>query len=476
MAGTVTEMGSAHEPEVGPEDPEEAMGATRELARLLTECSGCATPEVERRMQMLLLDQLGCQLAGTSLPWSQQIAHVLASISAPGPATVVGGIHRLAPDAAAFVNSSLGHSNESDDTHLKSPTHPGAVVIPAALAVAEATGATGAELLHALVHGYEVMLRVSSSVSPHLIARGHHPPVGVGPFGAAAAAGTLAGLDRPAMLDALAISASFSAGIQEYTQTGGSVKRLHCAIPSQAGVRAVLFAQAGVTGPPTALEGERGFAKVFAGEFDVERLTSGFGTEFLTMDTAFKTYSCCYLIHPALDALREFQAAGLRAEDVESIEVLTHLASLVHHVGTIVEPTDILAAQFSMSFSLAQMLLRGDCGYWDYYNADLTDPATLGLARRIVTRVGEPDTDRFNTELDVRVTLRDGRTMTKTVRHARGEPEVPLSDADVQDKFRKMTAPVLGLGGVDDVIDIVDRLPGLDSVSELTARLAGDGG
>lgn len=459
---------TAQEPGVRP-------GATQELARLLTECTGCATPEVSRRMQMLLLDQLGCQIAGTTLPWSRQIARVMTSISAPGRATVVGGRQGLSADAAAFVNSTLGHSNESDDTHLKSPTHPGAVVIPAALAVAEEVGASGAELLHALVHGYEVMLRVSASVSPHLIARGHHPPVGVGPFGAAAAAGTLVRLDRPTMLDALAVSASFSAGIQEYTQTGGSVKRLHCAIPAQAGVRAVLFAQAGVTGPPTALEGERGFAKVFAGEFDEERLTSGFGTEFLTMETAFKTYSCCYLIHPALDAIRDLVATeGLRAENVDSIVVLTHLTSLVHHVGTIVEPTDILAAQFSMSYSLAQMLLRGDCGYWDYYNADLADPQTLDLAHRIVTRVGEPDTDRFNTELEVRVRLTSGRTMTRTVRHARGEPEVPLTDADVQAKFRKMTSPVLGDVGVGAVIDAVDRLPGLDTVSELMEKLPRD--
>jgi 2-methylcitrate dehydratase PrpD len=466
MAGTMTAQ------VVSPEAV--APGATAELARMLTECTGCGTPEVVRRMQMLLLDQLGCQIAGSALPWSKQISRVIGSISGQGQATVVQSAQLLAPDAAAFINSTLGHSNESDDTHLKSPTHPGAVVIPAAIAVAEHTGASGAELIEALIHGYEVMLRVSASVSPHLIARGHHPPVGVGPFGAAAAAGTLMKLDYEQMLNALAVSGSFSAGIQEYTQTGGSVKRLHCAIPAQAGVRSVLLAQAGVTGPPTVLEGERGFCKVFAGEFDLDRLTSGFGTEFLTMETAFKTYSCCYLIHPALDAIRALVADGLAVEDVESIEVLTHLASLVHHVGTIVEPQDILAAQFSMSFSIALMLVEGDCGYWDFFNADLHDAGLLDLAHRVTTRVGEPDTDRFNTELEVRVTTRDGQVLTKTVRYARGEPEVPLSDAEIQDKFRKMSTPVLGAERVEEVIALVDRLPELESISELTERLVGD--
>ena len=450
------------------------VGATRELARLLVDSDRSAPAEVRRRMQMLLLDQLGCQIAGSSLPWSHQIAAVVENISGPGESTVVTSRRRLAPDAAAFINSALGHSNESDDTHLKSPTHPGAVVIPAAVAMAEQLSSTGLELQQALIHGYEVMLRVSSAVSPHLIARGHHPPVAVGPFGSAAAAGTLMNLDEPTMLNALSIGASFSAGVQEYTQTGGSVKRLHCAIPAQAGVRAALFAQAGVTGPPTALEGERGFCKVFAGEFDADRLTSGFGTEFLTMATAFKTYSCCYLIHPALDAIREFQGGGLRTDDIESIDVMTHLASLVHHVGSIVEPSDILAAQFSMGFSIGLLLEKGGCGYWDFFNADLRDPRILGISHKVTTMVGTPDSDRFNTELDVVVNLKSGKQLRKTVRQARGEPEVPLTDAEIQDKFRAMAAPVVGTERAEDIIVTVDKLEQLNSVRELTEKLTAD--
>jgi 2-methylcitrate dehydratase PrpD len=465
MAGTVTES---------MEHATTSSGATRELARLLVTSDADAPPEVQRRMQMLLLDQLGCQVAGSSLPWSRQIAEVYGALSAPGSSSVTASRRVLAADSAAFVNSALGHSNESDDTHLKSPTHPGAVVIPAAVAVAEEIGATGRELQHALLQGYEVMLRVSAAVSPHLIARGHHPPVAVGPFGSAAAVGTLRGLDEPTMLNALSVAASFSAGIQEYTQTGGSVKRLHCAIPSQAGVRAVLLAQAGVTGPPTALEGERGFCKVFAGEFDEARLTSGFGTEYLTMETALKTYSCCYLIHPALDAIRGFRAQGLRIEDIADIGVVTHLASLVHHVGTIVEPTDILAAQFSMGFSIALMLKTGGCGYWDFFNADLRDPDLLDLSHRVRTVVGDPDSNRFNTELEIIVRRKDGSQLTAKVAHARGEPEVPLTDAEIQDKFRQMAGPVLGADRVEEVIDLVDRLEELESVSELTERLGAD--
>ena len=189
--------------------------------------------EVRRRASMLVLDLIGCQIAGIQMPWSKRIHDTIAPLTAPGGASVVQYRDQLAPDGAAFINSAFAHSNESDDTHLKTPTHPGAVIIPAAMAVAESLDLDGQALLDAVIVGYEVMLRVSYSVSPHLIAQGHHPPPAVGPFGAAAAASRLMGLNVEETLNAMAIGGSHSAGLQEYTQTGGSVKRLHCAIPAR---------------------------------------------------------------------------------------------------------------------------------------------------------------------------------------------------------------------------------------------------
>jgi 2-methylcitrate dehydratase PrpD len=450
------------------------MGETVELARFSVQMPTEAVPEpVRRRAALLLLDQIGCQIAGVELPWSQRIYETIRPLSPTGAATVVRYADRLTPDAAAFLNSAFGHSNESDDTHLKSPTHPGAVVIPVAVALAEELKVPGQRLLDAIIVGYEVMLRVSYAVSPHLITRGHHPPPAVGTFGAAATAARLLGLDLDQTVNALAIAGSHSAGLLEYTQTGGSVKRLHCAIPAQAGLRSALLARNQVTGPPTVLEGRRGFTHVFSPERDLGWLTRGLGTEWVLMETALKSYSCCYLIHPALDAVQQLRAERpFAATDVTHIDVHTASAALVHHVGVITEPRDILGAQFSMGFALALMLHKGGCGFWDFFRADLADPRLRDLSRRVRVVLDEDDRSRFRTGLLVRVGLRDGTELSAEVAHARGEPERPMSDDEIRDKFLGIAGPVLGPDAktVCERIESIATEPDVGSVMRLVAR------
>lgn len=451
------------------------MNETRALAAYaVTTQPSTAGAEVLDRTRQLLLDQLGCQIAGVQMPWSASIYNVVAPLSGAGGSSVVGHPDRLAPDAAAFVNSAFGHSNESDDTHLKTPTHPGAVIIPAAVAVAEHVDASGQDLLDAIIVGYEVMLRISYSVSPYLIARGHHPPVAVGPFGVAAAASRLLGLDVEQTVNALAIAGSHAAGLQEYTQTGGSVKRLHCAIPSQAGVRAALFAQAGVTGPPTVLEGERGFCKVFAPHAHLDRLVDGLGERYVLMETAIKSYSCCHLIHAALDGLRELREQNaFKPEDIARIRVATHLQSLVAHVGVIKRPMDVLAAQFSMSFCVAMLLNGYECWWWDFERVNLQDEALLGLAERVDTVVEDVDGDSYRTGLRLTVSLMDGTQHEIYVPRAIGEPERPLTHDQLRAKFRTLSEPVVGVEGADRVQAAVWQLAEAPSVAALADAIAG---
>ena len=450
------------------------MKETAQLAEFAVEMNPADVPaDVRRRASMLVLDLIGCQIAGIQMPWSKRIHDTIAPLTAPGGASVVQYRDQLAPDGAAFINSAFAHSNESDDTHLKTPTHPGAVIIPTAMAVAESLDLGGEALLNAVIVGYEVMLRVSYSVSPHLITQGHHPPPAVGPFGAAAAASRLMGLNVGETLNALAIAGSHSAGLQEYTQTGGSVKRLHCAIPAQAGIRSALLARNGVTGPPTVLEGERGFTKVFSPERNLDWLTRGLGSEWILMETAIKGYSCCHLIHPALDSI-----VGMRTTtefdgpDVESIEVHTTSAALVAHVGVIVEPQDILGAQFSMGFSLALMLYKGGCGFWDFFNADLADPAMLDLSRRTKVILDGDDRGRFATGLVIKVKLKDGTVLEADAPHAHGEPEWPLTDGEIRDKFLNIAGPVLG-ADAKNVAESIENIAEQPQVADIARMLAG---
>ena len=449
------------------------MNETRTLAEFAVQLeSGSIPEEVRRRAAALVLDQLACQIAGVQLPWSQRIADAIRPLTAPGKSSVVMDDAKLAADGAAFLNSAFGHSNESDDTHLKSPNHPGAVIIPAVLALAEERGIGGDEALDAIIVGYEVMLRVSQAVSPHLITQGHHPPPAAGPFGVAAAVGRLLSFDADLTQQAMAIAGSYSAGLLEYTQTGGSVKRLHCAIPSQAGIRAALLAESGVTGPPTVLEGTRGFLAVFSPAYDVAWLTKDLGKLYLVLETAVKNHSCCYLIHPALDAIQELRAQyDFAPDDVDGIKVRTRSQALVHHVGAITEPEDILGAQFSMGFALGLMLVKGGCGFWDFFNADLKDPDILRIAHAADLELVDADEGAFVTGLEVEVRLKHGSVVTTSKAHARGEPEDPLTNEDIAAKFEEIAGPVLGDERTAEVIKRVLAIDDEASIGDLFALL-----
>ncbi|MGH6618561.1 MAG: MmgE/PrpD family protein, partial [Alphaproteobacteria bacterium] len=236
------------------------MHETRTLAEWVAGLRYEDIPEdVRAHARRFILDNFGCQIAGATLPWSRTYYDMMRKTRSGTHSTVAYFGDRMSPDDAAFLNSTFNHANETDDTHLKSPTHPGGIAVPAALALSEYAGSTGEQLLVAVVAAYEIQIRISWACSPHLIYKGHHPPVGVGPFGGAAAGAVLFGFDKETTLNAFGIAGSHSAGLIEYTKTGGSVKRIHSAIPAQAGVRAALFAQAGITGPHSILEGEKGF-------------------------------------------------------------------------------------------------------------------------------------------------------------------------------------------------------------------------
>ena len=434
--------------------------------------------EVRAHARRFILDNFGCQIAGATLPWSQTYYNVLRSTRSGNPSTVAYFGDKLSPDDAAFLNSTFNHANETDDTHLKSPTHPGGIAVPAALALAEYAKAGGEKLLLAVIAAYEIQIRISWACSPYLIYRGHHPPVGVGPFGAAMAGAVIMGFDAETALNALAIAGSHSAGLIEYTKTGGSVKRIHSAIPTQAGVRAALFAQAGITGPHSILEGDKGFCKVFAVDYDLTRLTERLGTHYHLLDNALKPYSCCHLIHAAFDALDSLRDKHpLAPEQVKRITVYTNSEPILSHIGSIIEPADILGAQFSLPFSMAMRLhhggrgVNGGNGFWDYPRVDLKDPKLLATARSV--RCVVPDRNEWaavDKGAGIEVETTDGRRLREIVAYSKGLPENPMSEAEVKDKFRSLVEPILPQGRTQQIIDAVDGLEAIDDVDRL-ARL-----
>lgn len=456
------------------------MNETRTLAEWAAGLRTADIPEnVKEHARRFILDNFGCQIAGATLSWSQAYHDVVRRTRSGTHSTVAYFGNKLAPDDAAFVNSAFNHANETDDTHLKSPTHPGGIAVPAALAMAEYAGANGDKLLAAVVAAYEIQIRISWACSPYLIYRGHHPPVGVGPFGAAAAGGILLGFDSATMLNALAIAGSHSAGLIEYTKTGGSVKRIHSAIPAAAGVRAALFAQVGITGPHSILEGEKGFCKVFAGDYDLNRLTDGLGSHYHLLDNALKPYSCCHLIHAAFDALDNLRdREPLAPEQVRSIKVYTNSEPILSHIGSIIEPEDILGAQFSLPFSMAMRLhhggrgVNGGNGFWDYPRVNVKDPKLVETARKVKCVVASNNEwSAVDKGAGIEVETTDGRMLREIVPYSKGLPENPMSADEVKEKFRSLVDPILPVGRPQKIIDAVDSVEKIEKIDDLVKLL-----
>ncbi|MBI4190983.1 MAG: MmgE/PrpD family protein [Betaproteobacteria bacterium] len=459
------------------------MNETRTLATWVAGLRLSDVPDnVKVHARRFILDNFGCQIAGAMLPWSQTYYDVIRKTRSGTHSTVAYFGDKFAPDDAAFLNSAFNHANETDDTHLKSPTHPGGVAVPAALAIAEYAKADGAKLLAAVIASYEIQIRISWACSPFLIYRGHHPPPGVGTFGAAAAGTLLMGFDAEKTLNAMAIAGSHSAGLIEYTKAGGSVKRIHSAIGAVGGVRAALFAEAGITGPHSILEGEKGYVKVFAGEEafrNLARLTDGLGTLWHMLDTAIKPHSANHFFHPmadALDIIRDREP--ITPEQVKSLTVYTNSEPILSHCGSITEPEDVLGAQFSTPFSLAMRLhhggrgVAGGNGFWDYPRVNVKDPQLIATARKIKCVVAKgADWLVVDKGAGLEIETTDGRRIRQVVEYSKGMPENPLSDAEVKEKFRSLVDPILPDGRPQQIIDAVENIEKIKNIDELVQLL-----
>lgn len=456
------------------------MNETRTLANWVAGLRHEPIPaSVREHAKRFILDNLGCQIAGATLPWSQSYYDVIRRTRRGSHSTVTYFGDKLSPDDAAFINSAFNHANDTDDTHLKSPTHPGSVAMPASLAMAEYTTASGEDLLVAVIAAYEIHIRISWACSPFLHYRGHHPPVACGPFGAAAASAILMGLDPEQTLNALSISGSHSAGLMEYANNGGSVKRIHSGIAAQAGVRAALFSEAGITGPHSILEGEKGFCKVFAGEYDLNRLTHGLGTRYELMDNGLKPHSCCHVIHATLDTLDKIrETQPLKPDEIKSIKVYMNSDRLQALVGTIVEPEDVLGAQFSLPFSVAMRLhhggrgVNGGNGFWDYPHIDLKDSNLRETARKVKCLVATNNewacVDKC---AGVAIETKDGRLIEDVVPFSKGLPENPMSAEEVKEKFHALVDPILPPGRPREIVDAIDNIERMESIEELVRLL-----
>jgi 2-methylcitrate dehydratase PrpD len=417
------------------------------------------------------LDVLGCGLAALALDGAPWVAAGAREVASSGPATAIGFPEGLPAGEAAMVNGTLCHALDFDDTHT-SLVHVSAAVVPAALAAAEIHGASGRELVCALVAGNETSSRLGAAGVGLFHARGFHPTGVCGAFGAAAAASRLRGLDAEQTANALGLAASMSSGLMEFLADGSKTKPLHPGWAAQAGLTAARLAAYGATGPATAIEGRRGFfgAYLHGERVDVAGQLDDLGERWETPRIGFKPYPACHANHAALDALTALVTAeGLEAGDVESIVVQTNRTGselVLEPLEDKVRPRTPYDAKFSLPYCLAELLVHGHVGVESFTEAAIADSAVLDVAARVRGEVAAfpPGSGALPARLVVRT--RDGRTLVAEQLQLRGGAELPMSADEVVAKWRANASLTLPEG---DVMALEGALLALDALPDAGA-------
>jgi 2-methylcitrate dehydratase PrpD len=439
------------------------MSATDELIAFVQSTDYSRLPgDVISQAKRCVLDLLGVAIAGSHTRMARASMRFAANQFAPGNATLVGSEVRLGEVGATWFNGICASALDLDDGHRLAMGHPGAAVIPTALAIAETTGASGAEFLEAVVVGYEVAVRVSVARVPHY--KTDHYSTGIwGPPGSVAAAGKLLGFNERMHQDALGIAISHG----PFPPAGAVVLE---------GMVKEAIGWAGVVGCSAALLAQEGFAGCEdmldrAGRYDVEQLSRDLGMEYAILKAYFKPYAACRWSHPAIDGILGLvQDHRLQTGEIEEIHVegFQQIRKLCDYA-----PATSVAAQYSIPFALALALSYGRIGPEELIEANLQDEGLVGLARKVRVSV-DPELDRlFPEKTASRVTVHTGRgSFTASVEYPRGNPENPMSDAQLAEKFLWLAADAIGEGKSRGLMQAVERLEEMDNVVHLAKLLA----
>ena len=432
---------------------------TKKIAKFASAISLESIPnEAIVRTQMFILDNVGIMLRAyydaesTPALLSGAIAQGLDN----GSSIAIGDSRGFAPPGAALINGTLAHSLDFDDTHAASSLHPSAPIVPAALAAAEMVGATGKELIPAIIAGYEIQIRLSLALNPtDHYNRGFHPTVTCGVFGAAAAAGRIFGLDAEKMALAFGIALSQSAGSMQFLVDGAWMKRYHVGHAAMCGLMAATFAREGFRGAIDAFEGKYGFFQAYAPNPDPQKAIAGLGNYWETLAIAIKPYPSCRYSHAALDALINLRTVNdFKLDEIDSV-----LIGLPETGWKIIgdpeeskhKPNSTVDGQFSMPFCAAVALMEGGLA-WDHYASHIGNKKTLQMCERIKTNVDPRAENEFPENFSgvVKVTTTKGE-FEEFVVVPKGEPDNFLNPSELRAKFDSLVSPYLPIAQVDEL-------------------------
>jgi 2-methylcitrate dehydratase PrpD len=396
---------------------------------------------VVRKTEDLLVDWFASAVAGHGARPVTSIARFASTMGpADGPSEVIVTGERTSPYLAAMANAAASHVAEQDDVHNGSVFHPATVVFPAAVAAAQALGASGKQLLAACIAGYEVGIRVGE-----FLGRSHykvfHTTGTAGTLAAAAAVGNLLGLDAQGMRHAFGSAGTQSAGLWEFLRTAADSKQLHTAHAAAAGLMSAYLAQDGFTGADRILDGPQGMAAGMSSDADAARLTDGLGTRWATAETSFKYHASCRHTHPAADALAQvMREHRLQPEDLARVVTHVHQGA-IDVLGPVVDPATVHQSKFSMGTVLALVARFGHAGLPEF-EQHYRDEATVRLRERVEMVLDAEVDGAYPRRWIGKVTVDtvDGRSLHGGVDEPKGDPGNTLSREEITAKALQLAA------------------------------------
>lgn len=424
-----------------------------------------------------LLDYIGCTYAGLSYESSNIVRGFALENYAPGNCTIIGSKQKLVPAGACYTNGTTGHAVELDDCTNEGGGHPAVTIMPAVLAMAEETGATGKDALTAISVGYETFIKIGKASNyQSLFARGFHPTALLGMFGATMAASHLLGLNVEQGTNAMGIVGSYVSGNLECYTDGSYTKRLHGGTASSAGVTAALLAKKGYTGPKTILEGPRGFFHAYCTDPRLEELFKEGVPEIEKV--SFKPHACCRFNQAGIDAVLElFEENEIDWKTIRSI--LIELAETPYNI--VGQPSEIkfnpksaVDGQFSAPYSVAIACIEKSAFLKEYSDESVKRPDVLECMNKITIK-HSPALDRFFPEsfpTKITITTEDEKTYTREVRYPKGDPENPLSWNEILRKFdRCMVNADMQPEKQSNLIDHIRNLEKAKDMKDIAALL-----
>jgi 2-methylcitrate dehydratase PrpD len=447
---------------------------TRTLAAFAAELDPRKLPdEVRRKLGWLFLDHLRVCSIGARLPWSDWSRRYVGLVGRAGNSHVLFEAETVNPQHATFLNVTFGSSFDGDDTHVGAMLHPGVAAWSAALAVGEHTGASGPEVLAAVVAAYETIIRIGLSVQPGHFKRGFQSTGTCDGFGTATASGRLLFRGKDAVqkiADALGIAGGHAGGLAQFYYSGGSAKRIHAAHAAEGGVAAALLAEQGYSGPNDIIEGQGGFARAYADGFNPALIEDGLGQRFHLMDVLVKSHAAAARVAAGIDAMLTLREQhGFGSGDIAGMAL--GIPKIIQGRLTNPHPVDLQAAQMCLPFSVALAakvpLAPGgittlgvpdfEAGLKDKSLYDIEERTTIALDDEV-----EAASNELSTAARVSVVLRDGRKISMLVPAPKGSPSQPFTAAEHEARFIEELSPRVGDKTCAEIVAMSRDLDRLD--------------